>query len=169
MLAFIYVPLNLATSIFGMNIEQLNGNGQQVWVFILTAVVALTITGGSWFMIEQINSYRKWQRRSTEEQYDGNTHFSLAVRLAMVALLLSRSRGHALWMLKSGAWWRIIVDHRSRYLGPHDSGKGSLTAGEYVSKYIRSQQHQPSDWVRPLFTLSIINKERWRRAPEEDE
>ena len=150
-----------------MNLEQLNGNGQHVWVFIFTAAVALAITGGSWFVIEQINSYRKWQRRSTEEQYDGNSHFTLVVRLAMIALLLSK--GHTLWMLKSGAWWRVIVDHRSRSLGPHDNGKKSLTAGEYVSKYIRSEWWQNGSTIGRPFGLSQGGDIIWTSAPEEDE
>ena len=150
-----------------MNIEQLNGNGQQVWVFILTAVLALTVTGGSWFVLEQTNSYRKWQRRSTEEQYDGYTHFSLAVRLAMITLLFSK--GHMLWMLKSGAWWRIIIDHRSRYVGEHDNQKGSLTAGEYVSKYIQTPWWDNGDRLGDAFGSSAFDNIRWKSAPEEDE
>ena len=148
-----------------MNLEQLNGNGQQVWVFIVTALVALTITGGSWFVIEQINNIRNWQRRSAEEQYDGSTHFSLAVRLAMIALLYSK--GHSRWMFKSGAWWRLIIDHRSRFIGLYDNRKGSLTAGEFVSKYIRS-----GTWERGLVTGPAFKTKRgnfhWTSASEED-
>lgn len=150
-----------------MNIEQLNGNGQHVWVFILTAVVALTITGGSWFVIEQINSYRKWQRRSTDEQYDGNTHFSLAVRLALIALLLSR--GHTRWTFKSGAWWRLIIDHRSRYIGGYDHRQGSLTAGEFVSKYIQIGTYQRGTVMRQAFVIKNRGDYHWKSAPEEDE
>ena len=147
-----------------MNIEQLNGNGQHVQVFIFTAMVALTVTGGSWFVIEQANSFRKWRRRSTEEQYDGNTHFSLAVRLAMIALLVSK--GHMRWMFKSGAWWRLITDHRSRLIGRYDHLKGTLTAGEYVSKHIRSQRRQPGDGFKSPFFLGQTHYYRWKRAPE---
>ena len=150
-----------------MNIEQLNGNGQQVWVFILTAVVALTITGGTWFVIEQINSYRKWQRRSTEEQYDGNTHFSLAARLAMIVLLLSK--GHTGWMFGSGAWWRVIIDHRSRYIAEYDHRNGSLTAGEYVSRYIRTGAYEHGTVSYCAFVAMFTSNSDWRSAPEEDE
>ena len=150
-----------------MNIEQLNGNGQHVWVFVLTAVVALTITGGSWYVIEQMNSYRKWQRRSTEQQYDGDTQFSLVVRFAMIALLLSK--GHTRWMFQSGAWWRLITDHRSRYVGFYDQGKGSLTAGEYVSKHIRSGTYQRGSVTRWAFKLRKLTDYNWISAPEANE
>ncbi|KAL8887424.1 MAG: hypothetical protein Q9215_005002 [Flavoplaca cf. flavocitrina] len=62
-LAFVYVPLNLASSIYGMNIQQLNGNGQSVWVFVVTAVIALFITAGTWYLSEEANTYRNWHRR----------------------------------------------------------------------------------------------------------
>ena len=44
-LPFVYVPLNLATSIFGMNLSELNGSGKNIWVFLCTAIVALLTTG----------------------------------------------------------------------------------------------------------------------------
>ena len=155
-LAFVYVPLNLATSIFGMNIEQLNGSGQRLSVFITTAVVTLAVTGGSWFVIEQVNSYRKWRKRSRDALYDGKTQFALAVRLAMLVFLISD--GHSKWMWKSGAWWRILINDRSLLTGSFGAmiDDGSFTACEYVSKHSirRSDQHwyfdedDPIKWVK---------------------
>ena len=100
-LDFVYIPLNLATSFFGMNLEQLNGSGQHLRVFIITAVILLAVTGGSWFVIEQTNSYLKWQKRSLNETYDGQTPFALAVRLALLLWLVSK--GHTYRMFTSGA------------------------------------------------------------------
>ena len=119
-----------------MNIEQLNGSGQHVSVFIATAVGALAVTGGSWFVIEQTNSYRKWRRRSPDTTYSGKTQFALVVRLAMLAYLVSN--GCSRWMLRSGLWWRILLNHGSQIStsrGPRQRPNESLTAGEYVSKY----------------------------------
>lgn len=138
-----YVPLNLATSIFGMNIEQLNGSGQRLSVFITTAVVTLAVTGGSWFVIEQVNSYRKWRKRSFDTPYNGKTQFALVVRVAMLIYLISN--WHTQWMLKSGAWWRILLNRKS-LLQSHYKPWGlddRLTAGEYVSKYSTGGFHIP--------------------------
>lgn len=133
-LAFVYVPLNLANSIFGMNIEQLNGSGQHLSVFITTAVITLAVTGGSWFFTEQVNSYRKWRRRRSDVLHNGKTQFASVVRPALLVYLVSN--GHTQWMWKSGAWWRILMNHRSLLLCsvryPRDDG--CMTAGEYVSK-----------------------------------
>ena len=62
-LAFVYVPLNLATSIFGMNLSELNGSGKRLWVFLATAIIAVLIAGTSWFLLEEGNNYRNWQLR----------------------------------------------------------------------------------------------------------
>lgn len=120
-----------------MNLQQLNGSGQHLWVFIITAVITLAVTGCSWFVIEQVNSYLKWRKRSPDEPYDGNTKFILAVRLALLIQLVSD--GHTSWMFKSGAWWRILTNPNSRLIstdGPREDN-GRLNAGEYMSKYGR--------------------------------
>ena len=166
-LAFIYVPLDLATSIFGMNLEQLNGSGQPLRVYIITAVVTLAFTGGLWFVIEQVNSYLKWRKRSPDEPYNGETQFTLVVRLAILATLLSI--GCTSWIFESGAWWRILVNHRSRIISPYDpqsdkSDKGLLNAGEYASKY--SQKDARMEWKDvPLFVEGI----EWTRARGDNE
>ena len=54
----------------------------------------------------------------------------------MLAYLVSD--GHLRWMFRSGAWWRILINHRSqistRLRGGEYHSQG-LTAGEFVSKY----------------------------------
>ena len=83
-------PLNIATSIFGTNLNQLNGSGQNLWVFLTTAIAILVLTGGSWFCLEQISSYRTWRQEANLEK--AQTQYSIAVRLAMLFLLYKRGR-----------------------------------------------------------------------------
>ena len=118
-----------------MNIEQLNGSRQHLSVFITTAVITLAITGGSSFVIEQVNSYCKWRKRRSDTRYNGKTQFALVVRLALLIYLVSN--GYSQWMLNSGAWWRILMNHRPflKSAFDHLGNDGRLTAGEYVSKY----------------------------------
>ena len=159
-----YVPLNLATSFFGMNLQQLNGSGHDVWVFAVTAVVTLAITGGSWFLTVQINSYLKWRKRSYNEPYNGETQFTLAVRLALLAYLILN--GHTSWMFISGAWWRILTNHKSRLVGDNcpREDMGRWNAGEYVSKYgskaIRGGFYEHGHYYRPFHQAGI----QWRSA-----
>lgn len=132
-----------------MNLQQLNGSGQHLSLFITTAAVTLAVTGGSWFVIEQVNSYLKWRKRTLDEPYDGKTQFTLAVRVALLTWLVSN--GHTSWMFRSGAWWRILLNHRSRLASPMVAHGiiGRLNAGEYVSKYGKVVEELRSEDERP--------------------
>ncbi len=149
-----------------MNLEQLNGSGQPLRVFIITAVVTLAFTGGSWFVIEQVKSCSKWRKRSPDEPYDGDTQFTLAVRLAILGTLLSI--GCTPWMLKSGAWWRILSNHRSRIFSRYspqtdNSDEGLLNAGEYASRY--SHKDVWMKWKDVPFYAEGIE---WTRAKDDN-
>ena len=133
-LAFVYVPLNLATSIFGMNLSELNGSGKELWVFLVTAIIAVLIAGTSWFLLEEGNNYRVWKMRRVP---DTRTRFTVGARLAMLAWLWRK--GHTKWAWKSDAWWRVLTDSASRLSEPEEASR--LTACEYVSRYeYRSRQ-----------------------------
>ena len=43
-LAALYLPLSLATSVFGMNLREMTGVGPQVWVFVVTVVTMSLVT-----------------------------------------------------------------------------------------------------------------------------
>ena len=51
-----------------MNLQQLNQNGQNFWSFVVTAIVALLITGFVWFSLELYNIVveHKQQKHRTE-------------------------------------------------------------------------------------------------------
>ena len=59
-----------------MNIQQVNGSGHNIWIFAVTSVVALSVTGLTGYFIEEINKIRislrkiskEWSRRSFEQQ-----------------------------------------------------------------------------------------------------
>ena len=38
-LAFVFVPWSLATSIYGMNLQELNESGKSIWAFIITGIL----------------------------------------------------------------------------------------------------------------------------------
>lgn len=44
LLAFIYVPLSFVTGIFGMNIQQINGSGLNIWVCFVALVTVILLT-----------------------------------------------------------------------------------------------------------------------------
>lgn len=117
-LAFIYVPLNLATSIFGMNIQQLNQSGQHIRVFVLTALIALLLTFFVWFGMAQLTAYVQWRDQyNAYDRYDSwpkrgkNYHF--IIRVVILYMLLRR--GHFSWTWISGAWIRILTNERAGF------------------------------------------------------
>ncbi len=131
-LAFIYVPLTLVTSIYGMNLQQLNGTGQTLREFLVTALVALVITGGTWSATEAVNAYRNWNRKRAAAQKYGHKpgpKYSMAERAAMIMWLLRNH--HGAWMLETRVWWLIATNsnkkmYTSSWVGP---------AGLLISQY----------------------------------
>ncbi len=72
------------------------------------------------------------------ENYHTKRNYSVAKRLKMFVWLVRN--GHVSWMLKSGAWWRILVNDKTRlrdnnvpnqYL-LHRIGIYGMTACDYV-------------------------------------
>lgn len=58
-LAFIFIPLNLVTSIFGMNIMEINGSPLRAWVCVVVLVAAIACT----FIL--LMAYDRWEARRT--------------------------------------------------------------------------------------------------------
>lgn len=58
-LAFIFIPLNLVTSIFGMNIMEINGSPVHAWVCVVVLVVAIACT------VSLLMAYDRWEARRT--------------------------------------------------------------------------------------------------------
>ena len=157
-LAFIYVPLNLATSLFGMNIQQLNGSGQQIWVFFVTAVAALLFTGGSWLYVDRLATHKAmlWykERAAAKKVLDEerkSQKYGLLLRLAMLVWLV-RNR-HTLWMWKSGAWAAILTNNNTQVknYGP------ARSACDYVSVF--SSPREPRADV--AFSWQVGNQNTW--------
>ena len=128
-----------------MNIQQLNNSGQSIQTFLVTAVVILLLTGGSWLCMEEINQYRSWSRRHRPRRF-GESHprstYNIAMRIRMLVWLYYN--GHWAWARETKAWWYIMANTRADpYHGfgsrlhqvlPYE--QKNLSAGDYVSKYM---------------------------------
>lgn len=57
LLAFIFIPLSLGTSIFGMNVQEINGSGHGIWVFVVTTTGLLVIAVILFFLSKRIVEY----------------------------------------------------------------------------------------------------------------
>ena len=124
-----------------MNIQELNGNGRNIKVFVLTALVALLVTGGSWLLIEIINASTTWgQRQLLNDNLADKPSFSIGLRLIMLSWLVWNR--HVRWLWKSGALHCILTNDRH---GPirmpralrWETG-GQISTGDYILYYSRS-------------------------------
>ena len=108
-LAFFYIPLNLATSVFGMNIQQLNHSGTSIGVFLATAGILLFITGVSWLFLEGVQDARVWLRRVVEDRsLVASQEPSIFVRFYLI-WWLSRN-GLFKWMVYTGAGSCLLIN-----------------------------------------------------------
>ncbi|KAF2729226.1 hypothetical protein EJ04DRAFT_580794 [Polyplosphaeria fusca] len=67
-LAFFFVPVSLASSIYGMNIQQINSTGHDVTAFICTALVLLALTFVAWILSSLLVSFRNYRIETYEER-----------------------------------------------------------------------------------------------------
>ena len=98
-----------------MNIHRLNQSGQSVWVFLITALVAMLVTASAWYSTEQVNSYRKWHEMSIKNG-EGPTpeQASLSLMMKMNMLIWLSLSSHKYWMIRKGVWWRLLTNSSSR-------------------------------------------------------
>lgn len=138
-----------------MNIQQLNESGKSLRVFLLTAIVTLAATGSSWLLIELLNGYQNWQRERTKLSPNITTSsYSMGERVAMVVWLFRHH--HTSWMREVGAWWRIIINDRTRHIPSVFMNGPLMSFGEYVSKYSRPvEKNTASPWeLKRAFDLA---------------
>ena len=133
-----------------MNLQQLNGSGRGIGDFIGTAAIALALTGGLWWFMEQLTYLLAWRKRGVEAQPRRERHpdYAISVRLAMITWLVCN--GHWSWMRKSGAGWHILVNSDSGFCYKYGytawiAASRNLTAGDYVSKFANQDPNRLND------------------------
>ena len=134
-----------------MNLQQLNQSGRSLRDFVLTAVIALFVTGGSWWLIEEFHLFRLWQKGDSRRADRGpRPNFSIGVRFWLIAWLIGN--GHWSWMLQSGAARRILTNSPDKYqivpgYRANDSfyADEGISAGLYVSKRLQNPKYGTYD------------------------
>lgn len=130
-----------------MNLQQLNAEGQPVWVFVLTAILATMLTAFIWFCIDQSNSVRRWirLRRTVTNIYygekEGSPNYSIGVRLTMIYLIMHW--GHTKWLFRSNIWFYLLTNSEGTRWVQRDSDL-RLFAGHYVTRFFRLKDR--SEW-----------------------
>ena len=145
-LAFFYIPLNLATSVFGMNIQQLNGSGTSIGGFLGTAVMLLFLTGLSWLILEGVQDVRAWLRRLRKDRaliaYENQSIF---VRLHLIWWLCRN--GLFVWTIRTGAGWCLLINSPR---GFQSSGSPRGMSGIRVSQFVILKMLDIQEWRSKL-------------------
>ena len=146
-LAFFYIPLNLATSVFGMNIQQLNGSGTSIGGFLGTAVMLLFLTGLSSSILEAVQDVRVWLRwlRNNRGSIPYDDDFSIFVRLYLIWWLCRN--GLFVWTIRTGAGWCLLINS-SR--GFQSSGSPRGMSGIRVSQFVILKMPDIQEWRSKL-------------------
>ncbi|TRX91108.1 hypothetical protein FHL15_008090 [Xylaria flabelliformis] len=131
-LAIFFVPISLSTSVFGMNIHELNENGQSIWVFILTTVLIVAATMILWGFMYQFQKYNSQPRDGIKEGKHWRTRSAALCQLIF--------RGHIIWAWKSGILVSLLTDGRVAFL--------MSCAGHRVVRLLSPLLHSPHEPCR---------------------
>lgn len=97
-LAFLFVPLSFVTSFFGMNVQELSGDGVKLWIFLVTAVCMGCSTVLFWRILSPIQVW--WKRHAP--QNSGRKWYWLLRVVREGDLLGAIKRGAIIGFLTSG-------------------------------------------------------------------
>ena len=61
-LDFDFIPLNFATSLFGMNLDVLGSGSAKIWMFVPTMIATYVSTGLLWIVLHLLNGVLRWLR-----------------------------------------------------------------------------------------------------------
>lgn len=111
-LAFVFIPLSLATSIFGMNIQELNSTGQPVWVFAVAASSILLSALCIWATVYQ---WTKYIHAPACENYLREESPEITVWDRGKAAFWLLSHGHILWCWRSGILFSLFTKGRKGF------------------------------------------------------
>ena len=116
-LAFFYIPLNLATSVFGMNLQQLNHSGTSMGVFLGTAGILFLVTGILWLFLEGLQNARVFVSQFEEERQP-EFPYSTSVILRLYLIWRLSTNGLFVWMIRTGAGWCILTNSSTGFRSP---------------------------------------------------
>ncbi|KAI1128884.1 hypothetical protein F5Y10DRAFT_277093 [Nemania abortiva] len=134
-LAIFFVPISLSTSVFGMNIHELNENGQSLWVFILTTVLIVAATMTAWGFMYQFQKYNSLPKIYDNEEKSWRARFYQLIRLVLY--------GHIIWTWKSGILVSLLTDGRVAFIRSCTEHKPTAGYG-----LLSHSEHGPCNYIK---------------------
>ncbi|KAM0712141.1 hypothetical protein Q7P37_011235 [Cladosporium fusiforme] len=84
-LAFIFIPINLASSIFGMNVQEINKTGHSIWGFVIASLAGLAVSGLCWCVWQAVQGWRFVRHAIRSDGYDSWNQAGSWQRFKLVA------------------------------------------------------------------------------------
>ena len=100
-LAFVFIPLSFVTSVFGMNVQEISGNGVKIWIFVVTSVIVGGFAILFWRLIQPIQ--RWWARHPPQADDDWKYRLQyLWRRIGYGEYRLLRNSGYVIGIISGG-------------------------------------------------------------------
>jgi len=117
-LAFIFIPTTLASSVFGMNVQEINNTGKDIWIFIVTAMSLTGAALAAWFL--SYFARAKWHGRDDEPAVSqGRTNLSRKERFS-----------HARWLFSNSKYWKDMP--QGTFLGVVTNGRLGVRGAKHL-------------------------------------
>ena len=114
LLAFVFLPVSLVASIFGMNIQQINESGHDIRAFVATSFVMLLSTLLLWVACYSYISVRRKIAQRYPESQKQYTH-TRTWKENILFIDVKEIRHHKLYRTLS--WWLWKVEFFFKYTG----------------------------------------------------
>ena len=115
-LAFVFIPLSLATSFFGMNIQELNSIGQPIWIFLVTSVAILLAALAIWAIFYQWTKFLHAPEVDPLHAEPGDeVHRAISPLTRVKSFLWLISHGHIVWCWRSGILFALLTNGRKGF------------------------------------------------------
>ncbi len=121
-LAFIFLPTSLTSSVFVMNVQEINNTGKSIWIFMVTAILLTSAAVTAWFLSGLARA--KWHSRDNELTIlRGRSDLSRKKRFSRAMWLLSNPNA---WKeMPQGTFKGVVTNSR---LGDRDADRNVRSA-----------------------------------------
>ncbi|KAL9618824.1 MAG: hypothetical protein Q9160_006483 [Pyrenula sp. 1 TL-2023] len=148
-LAIFFVPISLSTSIFGMNINELNAEGQSLKVFVGTMIWIFAATLLMWGLMYQRHKWKslpegRWSEKKPASKTEDEPDYPVAWRVRLRQFSRLVWHGHIIWAWQSRIGLSLLTIGRKGFnksCSGHDEQYWdrenlSYEAPEYLDKHV---------------------------------
>lgn len=143
-LAFIFLPTNLTASVFGMNVQEINNTGKSIRIFIVTAILLISVAVTAWFLTNLARAI--WHSEDHESPFiQDSIKRSRKERFKYATKLLGNPKA---W--KDMPWGTLMVVVTNGRLGWRRAGEVVMSARKRQKrrdaerKFLQLEQRHPT-------------------------